>query len=92
MEQEKCLDCGEIRTLSYDTKQCHECEGAEREQELDAIDELLIRAGWFGRSGRTLKRVDFLSSVGQKPGWANETFRWIPREIQVAIEQMPKLG
>ena len=35
---EKCVDCGRERTLSYDTKQCHECEQAERERELDAID------------------------------------------------------
>lgn len=37
----KCVDCGRERTLSYDTHQCHECEQAERERELDAIEELL---------------------------------------------------
>ena len=31
-EQNKCVDCGRERTLSYDTKQCHECEQADRER------------------------------------------------------------
>jgi hypothetical protein len=40
MKKSKCVDCGKIRTLSYDTKQCHECEQTERENELDAMEQL----------------------------------------------------